>query len=147
MAPLYRTAPISSVTQPDFLNTVALRYLPESDFPQPFEVLDRVKDLERLAGRRSGERNGPRPLDIDLLLVGDLVRNGSREGAIGSQSDREPCDLTLPHPRMRSRRFVLAPLADLAPDLPLPPDGARVRDLLAALGEEQRVEKLAWRRA
>ncbi len=138
MAPLYQTAPISPVPQPDFLNTVALTSLPKTDTLDPLEVLDQVKALERLAGRREGERDGPRPLDIDLLLFGDLVRNSS--------SDRRSRDLTLPHPRMRSRRFVLAPLADLAPALPLPPDGALVRDLLAALGEEQQVEKLDWGR-
>lgn len=88
------------------------------------------KALEREAGRRPGERFGPRPLDIDILLYGGLVLEGP--------------ELTLPHPRMRERRFVLAPLAEIAPDLAVPPDGARVADLLARLGEGERVERVEW---
>lgn len=64
-------------------------------------------------------RFGPRPLDIDILLYGDL-RSSAPE-------------LTLPHPRLRERRFVLEPLAEIAPDLRVPPDGATVRELLARL--------------
>ena len=143
VAPLYRTAPVSAIPQPDFLNTIALAKLPKTDAPDPMEVLEQVKALERRAGRRVGERHGPRPLDIDLLLFGERVETGAGDRRDGS-SDRRPWDLTLPHPGMRSRRFVLAPLADLAPDLPLPPDGALVRDLLAALGAAQRVEKVDW---
>jgi 2-amino-4-hydroxy-6-hydroxymethyldihydropteridine diphosphokinase len=61
-------------------------------------------------------RFGPRPLDVDLLLYGAL------------QSDNP--ELTLPHPRLRERRFMLEPLAEIAPDLPVPPDGATVAELL-----------------
>lgn len=135
VAPLYRTAPISPIPQPDFLNSVALAARPPGHAFAPAKVLERIKALERRAGRRSGARFGPRPLDVDLLLFGDL-----EQGADGA-------DLILPHPRMRLRRFVLAPLNDLAPDLALPPDGAAVGELLAALGGGQRVEKIAWRPA
>ena len=144
MAPLYRTAPISDVPQADFLNTVVLADLPVIDAPDPLEILSQIKSLERLAGRRGGERDGPRPLDIDLLLFGDLVRVTTQRPPESTVA--QPGDLTLPHPRMRDRRFVLAPLADLTPELRLPPDGAMVRDLLAALGDRQRVERIAWRR-
>ena len=82
-------------------------------------------------------RFGPRPLDVDLLLYGDLVRSGAA-------TVRRPAELILPHPRMRRRRFVLAPLHDLRPTWRLPPDGAAVRDLLAALGAEQPVENIGW---
>lgn len=75
-------------------------------------------------------RFGPRPLDVDVLVYGDVL------------SDRP--ELTLPHPRMRERRFVLAPLAEIAPDLALPPDGARVADLLARLGDRDPVERVEW---
>jgi 2-amino-4-hydroxy-6-hydroxymethyldihydropteridine diphosphokinase len=64
-------------------------------------------------------RFGPRPLDVDIVLWGDRV------------SDRP--ELTLPHPRLRERRFVLEPLAEIAPDLAVPPDGITVRELLARL--------------
>ncbi|HET9211819.1 MAG TPA: 2-amino-4-hydroxy-6-hydroxymethyldihydropteridine diphosphokinase [Thermoanaerobaculia bacterium] len=126
VASLYRTAPVSPVPQPDFLNTAALGH---TDLP-PEGVLALGKALEREAGRRPGERFGPRPLDIDILLYGGLVLEGP--------------ELTLPHPRMRERRFVLAPLAEIAPDLAVPPDGARVADLLARLGEGERVERVEW---
>jgi len=92
----------------------------------PAAVLRKAKELEARAGRRAGVRFGPRPLDVDLLLCG------------GHQCE-EP-DLVLPHPRLRERRFVLQPLADLAPDLALPPDGARVGALLERLGRRQRIE-------
>lgn len=77
------------------------------------------KALEREAGRRKGVRFGPRPLDVDIVLWGDRV------------SDRP--ELTLPHPRLRERRFVLEPLAGIAPDLRVPPDGVTVRELLERL--------------
>jgi 2-amino-4-hydroxy-6-hydroxymethyldihydropteridine diphosphokinase len=129
VASLYRTRPISPIAQPDFLNTAALA---STSLP-PAAVLALAKALELAAGRRPGPRFGPRPLDIDLLLHGD------------HRSDLP--ELTLPHPRLRERRFVLAPLAEIAPDLAVPPDGARVADLLARLGDadpEDGVERIAW---
>jgi len=86
-----------------------------------------AKALERAAGRRPGVRFGPRPLDIDLLLYGGL--------------ELATPELTLPHPRLRERRFMLQPLADLAPDLRLPPDGRTVRELLAEV-QGQAVERV-----
>jgi 2-amino-4-hydroxy-6-hydroxymethyldihydropteridine diphosphokinase len=121
VAPLYRSAAVSPTPQPDYLNTAALGRTSLS----PEAVLAVAKALELAAGRRAGPRFGPRPLDIDLLLWGDLVT-----------SDPE---LTLPHPRLRDRRFVLEPLAALAPDLSIPPDGRLVRELLEGV-REQRVE-------
>ncbi len=127
VAPLYRSAPVSPVAQPDFLNTVALADGPGSW--TPLAILAKAQELEARAGRRAGIRFGPRPLDIDLLLCGE-------------HQCEEP-ELTLPHPRLRERRFVLQPLADLVPDLALPPDGAKVSDLLERLGTEQRIELVA----
>lgn len=121
VAPLYRTAAVSPTPQPDYLNTAVLG---STSLPAD-AVLALAKALELAAGRRSGPRFGPRPLDIDLLLWGDLV-------------SPHP-ELTLPHPRLRGRRFVLEPLAALAPDLPIPPDGRTVRELLEGV-KEQRVE-------
>jgi 2-amino-4-hydroxy-6-hydroxymethyldihydropteridine diphosphokinase len=126
VAPFYRTAAVSPARehapQPDYLNTAALG---RTSLP-PDAVLALAKALERAAGRRTGPRFGPRPLDIDLLLWGDRISPYP--------------ELTLPHPRLRDRRFVLEPLAALAPDLPLPPDGRKVRELLAAVAD-QRVER------
>ena len=104
----------------------------------PETLLAVALELERRFGRerpaeRSETRDAPRPLDVDLLFVGDERRAGP--------------ELELPHPRLRQRRFVLQPLADLDPDLALPPDGATVGALLAALPASPRVERLDSRGA
>ena len=98
---------------------------------EPEAVLALAKRLEHEAGRRLDPlRDAPRPLDIDLLLCG------------ADRRDRP--ELTVPHPRLRERRFVLAPLCDLDPELSLPPDGVGVAACLAALGNAQDVERIAW---
>jgi len=97
---------------------------------RPEELLATLKRLELLAGRRAGPRHGPRALDIDLLLYGDRLSSAS--------------ELVLPHPGLRRRRFVLAPLADLVPELEVPPDGATVARLLEQVGQEGEVERLSW---
>lgn len=124
--PLYRTEPLSPVPQPHYLNTVVLGL---TQLP-PDALLAVAKGLELSAGRKRTVRFGPRPLDIDLLLYGERI-------------DASP-ELTLPHPRIRQRRFVLAPLADLVPELPVPPDGRPVCQLLDELGEGGGVERLSW---
>ena len=118
VASLYRSPAISPIPQPDFFNTAALAYTALA----PAEVLGLAKALELAAGRRSGVRFGPRPLDVDLLLYGDR------------RSDAP--ELTLPHPRLAERRFMLEPLAEIAPDLPVPGTDATVRELLAAVGDQ-----------
>ena len=95
---------------------------------EPGELLALAKALELAAGRRRGERFGPRPLDVDLLLYGDRQSSAP--------------ELTLPHPRLRERRFVLEPLAEIAPDLRIPPDNAKVSDLLARLQPEPLAHKV-----
>jgi 2-amino-4-hydroxy-6-hydroxymethyldihydropteridine diphosphokinase len=122
-APLYRTRALGPA-QADFINTALTG---ETDLT-PRDLLAVTKALELAAGRRPGPRNHPRPLDIDLLLYDDCTND-------------EP-ELRLPHPRLRERRFALAPLADLAPDWPVPPGGETVGELLRALGDRQRVERL-----
>lgn len=109
---IYRTPPWGRRDQPDFLNAVVrLRTTLE-----PHDLLDALMAIERRFGRmRDGERWGPRTLDLDLLHVDGVVLD-------------EP-QLTLPHPRMGERAFVLLPLADLAPELELPGQG-RVAELL-----------------
>ena len=129
VASLYRSRPVSPIAQPDYLNTVAVG----STALPPDAVLALAKALELAAGRRRGVRFGPRPLDVDLLIYGDHLADAP--------------ELTLPHPRLRERRFVLAPLAEVAPDLLVPPDGANVAELLARLGpagEADSVERLDW---
>jgi 2-amino-4-hydroxy-6-hydroxymethyldihydropteridine diphosphokinase len=127
VAPLFRTAPLSSLPQPDYLNTAALA---RTALP-PDAVLAIGKALELAAGRRPAPRSAPRPLDIDLLVY-------------GAEVSTHP-ELALPHPRLAERRFALAPLAAIAPDLPVPPAGTPVAELLARLPGAERVERLAWR--
>jgi 2-amino-4-hydroxy-6-hydroxymethyldihydropteridine diphosphokinase len=128
VASLYRGPAVSTLPQPDFWNTAAVG---RTTLP-PEAVLAIAKALEMAAGRRPGPRFGPRPLDIDLLLHGSLRSTAA--------------ELTLPHPRLGERRFVLAPLAEIAPDLPIPPPlGASPAELLRRLPPAApAVERLAW---
>jgi len=99
---LYRTAPVGYAEQPDFVNAVAQL---ETRLPAD-RLLDQLQAVEARHGRTRSFPNAPRTLDLDLLLYGDLVLRSER--------------LTLPHPRMRERDFVLIPLREIAPDLELP---------------------------
>lgn len=108
----YRTPPWGVLDQPDFLNAVAML---ETTL-EPHALLDALLEIERAAGRsRNGERWGPRTLDLDLLHVVGRTVHGER--------------LTLPHPHIADRAFVLVPLNDVAPDLDIPGQG-KVADLL-----------------
>jgi 2-amino-4-hydroxy-6-hydroxymethyldihydropteridine diphosphokinase len=123
---VYETEPVGEIVdQPDFLNAVAR----VSTDLEPEPLLDLCKAIEVEQGRMlGGPRHGPRPLDVDLLLLGDLELESER--------------LTLPHPQVTSRRFVLIPLLELDAELALP-DGTRLSDALARLGSEgERVERV-----
>jgi 2-amino-4-hydroxy-6-hydroxymethyldihydropteridine diphosphokinase len=122
---LYETEPVGEILdQPDFLNA-AVRV---STALEPEELLDACKAIEVERGRMmGGQRHGPRPLDIDLLLLGEL--------------ELETARLTLPHPQVTSRRFVMEPLLELDPELELP-DGTRLSEALDRLGEGERVERI-----
>jgi len=109
------TEPVGYVDQPTFLNGAVEA---ETDFDAP-TLLEHVLGIERALGRTRGDwRFGPRTIDLDLLLFGDRVVD-------------EP-GVTVPHPRLHERRFVLEPLAELDPDLVVPGRG-RVSSLLAEL--------------
>lgn len=119
---VYETAPQGEITdQPDFLNA-CLRVECELE-PEP--LFDACKAIERELGRRPGVRHGPRLIDIDLLLLGALEYTSQR--------------LTLPHPELANRRFVLEPLLELDPSLTLP-DGTRLGTRLE-LVQGQRVRR------
>jgi 2-amino-4-hydroxy-6-hydroxymethyldihydropteridine diphosphokinase len=114
---LYRTAPVGKLDQPDFVNAVAMLDTALS----PRELLQELLALEARHGRVRSERNGPRTLDLDLLLVGELVLH-------------EP-ELEVPHPRMHERAFVLLPLEQVSPDAVIPGRGS-VKDLAARLSDQ-----------
>jgi 2-amino-4-hydroxy-6-hydroxymethyldihydropteridine diphosphokinase len=99
---LDRTAPVGYAEQPDFINAVARL---ETGLPAD-RLLEELQALEHRHGRTRSFRNAPRTLDLDLLLYGDLVLRTER--------------LTVPHPRMKERAFVLEPLREIAPDLEIP---------------------------
>jgi 2-amino-4-hydroxy-6-hydroxymethyldihydropteridine diphosphokinase len=112
---LYLTPPWGVLDQPAFINAVARL----DTALAPHELLDGLLGIERAAGRvRDGERWGPRTLDLDVLHMENVVMSDDR--------------LTLPHPRIAERAFVLLPLSELAPDLLLPGQG-KVADLLSAV--------------
>jgi 2-amino-4-hydroxy-6-hydroxymethyldihydropteridine diphosphokinase len=128
VSPTYETEPVGEILdQPDFLNA-AIRIRTELE---PEALLDACKAVEAERGRDfAAARHGPRPLDVDLLLLGDVEL----------ETDR----LTLPHREVTSRRFVLIPLLELDPELALP-NGTRLADALAALSDGERVTLSAER--
>jgi len=122
ISPIYETEPVSPIAQGDFLN-LAISF--ETGLaPEP--LLRTLKDAERAAGRTASPRWGPREIDIDILFYDDL--------------DVAFDGLVIPHPEMHLRRFVLAPLADIAPDLVHPRLGLTVRELLQVCPDAHRVQ-------
>lgn len=111
-APLYRSRALGPGEQPDYINTVARLRTRLT----PHALLHQLLALENARGRRRGERWGPRTLDLDILLYGALCLT-------------DP-ELTIPHPHLAVRNFVLLPLHDLDPDLILP-NGTALAQLLA----------------
>jgi 2-amino-4-hydroxy-6-hydroxymethyldihydropteridine diphosphokinase len=115
-SPLYKSPPLGPQDQPDYINAVAAL----DTSLAPLELLAALRGIERRHGRvRDGRRWGPRSLDLDMLLYGDLVMDTP--------------ELTLPHPGLPERAFVLYPLFDVAPQLAVPGRGA-VRELRDRLG-------------
>jgi 2-amino-4-hydroxy-6-hydroxymethyldihydropteridine diphosphokinase len=120
---LWRSAPLGYADQPEFVNAVARM---ESALSAD-QLLDELQKVEAAHGRMRSFANAPRTLDLDLLLYGDEVRSTPR--------------LTLPHPRMHERAFVLKPLVEIAPDATIPGRGSAAA-CLDALGD-QHCERIA----
>ncbi len=114
---VYQTDPVGYEAQAEFLNGVAAI---QTNLPPP-SLLRTLKDIETLVGRQHRIRWGPREIDLDILIYGDLCLQTER--------------LVIPHPEMHLRHFVLAPLAEIAPDLVHPVLKASVQTLLACLDD------------
>jgi 2-amino-4-hydroxy-6-hydroxymethyldihydropteridine diphosphokinase len=115
---LYETEPIGYLEQPRFLNMVCRGKTQLS----PQDLLIYAKALEQAGGRQTTLRNGPRTIDIDILLY-DHAKITQR-------------DLVIPHPRMSTRAFVLIPLAEIAPDLVEPNSGKTIHELLTTISKQ-----------
>ena len=127
-ASIYETEPVGCPPgSAAFLNTVL--ELPSPSPSAPAAILHRLQSIESLLGRPSRHpRNAPRPIDLDLLYLDALELTAP--------------NLTLPHPRLRQRRFVLAPLAEIRPELILPGDPRPMAEILRHLPDTSRVARL-----
>jgi 2-amino-4-hydroxy-6-hydroxymethyldihydropteridine diphosphokinase len=120
---IYETEPVEFADQPQFLNCAVA--LETSSTPE--ELMRQLLEIERAMGRQRLQKKGPRTIDLDILLCGDDVVNTP--------------GLTIPHPAMQHRRFVLEPLAEIAPDALHPVLKKTVRQLLEELPPGQEVHK------
>ena len=118
--PIYVSKAVSYTEQPDFLNTA----VSGQTALQPEALLDRLKQIEQVIGRTTTFRYGPREIDIDIILYGNLIIDTPR--------------LVIPHPEFRSRDFVLQPLCDLNPALTDPVSGQTIKQLLAKITARQK---------
>lgn len=126
-SPVYETAPMYVADQPAFLNAALIG----ATALGPLALLRRLKSVEDGVGRQPRERNGPREIDLDLILYGAVTLR-SRGGEFG---------LSIPHPRLGERRFVLQPVADLLPDLVIPAAGPVSAMLAATDGQVNSVRR------
>ena len=122
---IYETQPVSTIEQPSFLNMVAELGNP---LPAPEQVMARLLRIEFALGRIRDVKDGPRTIDLDLLLYGDVKSHTQF--------------LMLPHPRLHERRFVLEPLAEIAPNVRHPVSGLSAPEMLANSPDKSTVRKL-----
>jgi 2-amino-4-hydroxy-6-hydroxymethyldihydropteridine diphosphokinase len=115
VSPIYQTPPWGLTDQPDFLNLC----LQAATSLSPFDLLHFTQELEKEMGREQTVRWGPRLIDIDILFYDDRILHSE--------------ELTIPHPQIAQRAFVLVPLADIAPDLVHPETGQTVAEMITAV--------------
>lgn len=121
---LYESDPVGYAEQPLFLNAVCRA---QTDLG-PLQLLSLIKGIEASLGRVLSFPNAPRPIDLDIIFYGDLVM--------------ETPELTIPHPRLEERAFVLIPLLEIAPELVHPVTGESIRDLAARVQGRAGVKKI-----
>jgi 2-amino-4-hydroxy-6-hydroxymethyldihydropteridine diphosphokinase len=124
LSQIYETEPFETIAQPAFLNTVV--EVRSKTVMSPEELMTRLLDIETSLGRRREIDKGPRTIDLDLLVFGDQICESPL--------------LKLPHPELHRRRFVLVPLAELAPALVHPVLQRSIRELLADLSDRSTVK-------
>lgn len=122
-SPLYRTEPVGVKDQPEYLNLVVKAQTSLA----PLQVLVLIKNIEEKLGRLTGPRWGSREIDIDILMYNDIILKSER--------------LTIPHPEIMNRKFVLIPLNDIAPDLKHPETGKTVKEMLEETKDASGVKK------
>jgi len=125
LSSIYRTEPVGFAKQPWFLNQVIEIETDRS----PWELLKKAKSIEMDMGRLPGRRNGPRPIDVDILLAEETVLRTA--------------ELEIPHPRLTERRFVLVPLAEIAPDLVHPVLKKSIRAILRGCPDRSAVVRIS----
>ncbi len=121
---IYETEPVGHAEQPMFLNVVCRA---ETELG-PLQLLSLIKGIEATLGRVPSFANSPRSIDVDILFYNDLCM--------------ETADLTIPHPKIKERAFVLIPLFEVAPQLVHPVSGESIKDLVAAVVGRDGVEKI-----
>jgi 2-amino-4-hydroxy-6-hydroxymethyldihydropteridine diphosphokinase len=126
---IYETEPVDYLDQPNFLNLAIAVEAAPGERIEPFSLLQLCLEVETRLGRQREIPKGPRVIDIDLLLLDNLVIEGERDGVA----------LTLPHPRLHLRRFVLTPLAEIAPELRHPIFDKTIERLLTDLDDSSSV--------
>jgi 2-amino-4-hydroxy-6-hydroxymethyldihydropteridine diphosphokinase len=114
---IYETDPVGYLDQPSFLNMV----IEVETAKAPLDLLQRLREVEHELHRERAFQNAPRTIDLDLLLYDDVVLDSP--------------DLTIPHPRMHERAFVLVPLVEIAPNAIVPTIGKSANELLEGLGD------------
>lgn len=124
VSPVYQTEPIGYEAQEDFYNLV----VEIETTLAPLALLAKIMAVEEKLGRTRTDHKGPRTIDIDILLFGDEVIEEYR--------------LTVPHPRMMMREFVLRPLSDLDPDIRIPTVNVSVAEALSEIEGEKRVDRI-----
>jgi 2-amino-4-hydroxy-6-hydroxymethyldihydropteridine diphosphokinase len=121
---MYATSPVSTIKQNDFINCAVCVMWDGS----PFDLLRLLNDIEEMMGRKRSDKNGPRTIDLDILLFKDMVLDTPL--------------LKIPHPELHNRKFAIIPCIEIEPALIHPIYGKKLEEFLADIGDEQKIKML-----